>query len=174
MLSVLHIPALLACPGCSMFNLFRFQFRNPDHAKWGILLVLSALAIPVLLYGVGFRLGEKRVVTRSATVGYGGLLFLGWFIMASAGFYSPNLAAFLMHWAYFPMVLQWNVLMVFAWGFPPLLVVSGVVLPILCSFYFSRRLLAMDRRIVWRGSQRLAGSQSSGVAAADPPSPTSS
>ena len=150
MLSVPSIPVVLACPSCSMFNLFRFQFRNPDDAQWGMLIVLGAVAVPVILYAVGFRLGEKRTVTRKAIWGYAGLFYLGWFVMGLAGFHSPNLGAFLMHWLYFPLVLQWNVFMEFAWFFPPLLILSGLAIPALCCVYISKRLLGMDRRIVWK------------------------
>jgi len=89
-----------------MFNLCRFQFKDPEDLKWGILIVLSALAIPVLLYIIGFRLGERRIATPGARWALAAALCGGWFLMSLAPPYSPNFALFLMRWLCFPLVLQ--------------------------------------------------------------------
>lgn len=150
MWSVVSIPALLACPGCSMFNLIKFQFREPGHAKWAIVVVASALAVPLSMYLIGFRLGPARVVTKRVTWTLATLQFVGWLIMAASGAYAPNFCMFLMHWIYLPLTIQWNVIMVPAWSFPILLILSGLVIPAWYCFYFSRWLLRHDRVIVWR------------------------
>lgn len=129
-----------ACPGCSMFNITT-SLKFQEDVKWAYVIVFFTLAIPVILILLGFNLKKTTNISKIKKWMFTIILFLGWIFMGFSGFFAPNYGIFLMHWFYFPMVIQFNIFMVPAFYFPILLIPSGLIIPGIYCYYLSSSLL---------------------------------
>lgn len=130
-----------ACPGCSMFNIFRISLQNQGDIKWAYTIIIFILATPLILYFLGFRLKKVENISRFEKWSFTILLFLGWILIMFADSFSSNFGIFLMHWFYLPLVIQFNIIMAFAFGVPILLILPAFVIPGIYCYYLSRYLL---------------------------------